>query len=140
MLQSVMGGEWGTTLQWSCDSLYSFFDPCYDRTMMTFAVIKTGGKQYIVREGDLLSLEKLEGNAGDAIGFSDVLLVADDAGEKVTVGTPLVSGATVEGKIMEQGKGKKILVVKYKPKVHYRRKRGHRQLFTKVKVEKIVSL
>ena len=104
---------------------------------MTFAVIKTGGKQYIVREGDVLVLEKLEGNAGDTVLFSDVLLVADDAGEKVTAGMPLVSGAKVEGKIMEQGKGKKIFVIKYKPKVHYRRKRGHRQLQTKVKIETI---
>lgn len=106
---------------------------------MTFAVIKTGGKQYIVREGAVLSLEKLGGNAGDAVTFADVLLVADDAGEKMTVGTPLVSGVKVEGKIVEQGKGKKIFIIKYKPKVHYRRKRGHRQLFTKVKIEKIVS-
>ncbi|MDO8581762.1 MAG: 50S ribosomal protein L21 [bacterium] len=106
---------------------------------MTFAVIKTGGKQYIVREGDELSLEKLEGNAGDVVAFSEVLLIADEAGEKVTPGTPLVSGAKVEGKIMEQGKGKKIFIIKYKPKVHYRRKRGHRQLQTKVKIEKIVS-
>ncbi len=104
---------------------------------MTFAVIKTGGKQYIVREGDVLTLEKLVGVAGDTVTFSDILLVADEAGEKVTAGTPLVSGAKVEGKIVEQGKGKKIFIIKYKPKVHYRRKRGHRQLQTKVKIEKI---
>ena len=104
---------------------------------MTFAVIKTGGKQYIVREGDVLSLEKLEGNAGEAITFSEVLLITDDAGEGMKLGAPLLSGAKVEGKVMEQGKGKKVVVVKYKPKVHYRRKRGHRQLFTKVKIEKI---
>ena len=105
--------------------------------MSQFAVMKTGGKQYIVREGDLLSLEKLEGGAGDTLTFSEVLLVTDDTGENVTVGTPLVVGAKVEGKLVEQGKGKKIFVIKYKPKVHYRRKRGHRQLHTKVKIEKI---
>lgn len=107
---------------------------------MTFAVIKTGGKQYIVREGAVLSLEKLVGVAGDTVTFSDVLLVADEAGEKVTTGAPLVFGTKVEGKIMEQGKGKKIFIIKYKPKVHYRRKRGHRQLQTKVKIEKIETV
>lgn len=105
--------------------------------MSQFAVIKTGGKQYIVREGDVLSLEKLEGAVGEAITFSEVLLMTDEAGEGMKLGAPTVSGAKVEGKVLEQGKGKKVLVVKYKPKVHYRRKRGHRQLFTKVKIEKI---
>ncbi len=104
---------------------------------MQFAVIKTGGKQYIVREGDVLSLEKLEGATDQAITFSEVLLITNEAGEGMKLGAPTVSGAKVEGKILEQGKGEKVLVVKYKPKVHYRRKRGHRQLFTKVKIEKI---
>ena len=120
--------------------LFTFFSASVSiKIMSQFAVIKTGGKQYIVREGDLLSLEKLAGNAGDAVTFTDVLLLADDAGEKVTVGAPLVAGVKVEGKIMEQGKGKKIFIIKYKPKVHYRRKRGHRQLYTKVKIAKIVT-
>lgn len=106
---------------------------------MQFAVMKTGGKQYIVREGDVLSLEKLEGASGDAISFSEVLLITDETGEGMKLGVPTVAGAKVEGKVMEQGKGKKIFIIKYKPKVHYRRKRGHRQLFTKVKIEKIVT-
>ena len=107
--------------------------------MSQFAVIKTGGKQYIVREGDVLTLEKLEGNADDTLTFSEVLLVADEGAEKVTVGAPFVSGAKIEGELIEQGKGKKIFIIKYKPKVHYRRKRGHRQLQTKVKIQKIVA-
>lgn len=107
--------------------------------MSQFAVIKTGGKQYIVREGDTLSLEKLAGNAGDTVTFADVLLLADEKAEKINLGSPTVSGAKVEAKIVTQGKGEKIYVVKYKPKVHYRRRRGHRQLQTKVKIEKIAA-
>ena len=99
--------------------------------------MKTGGKQYIVREGDVLTLEKLEGKEGDTLTFSEVLLLSDEAAGKMTLGAPLVSGARVQATITWQGKGDKVLVVKYKPKVHYRRKRGHRQLHTKVKIEKI---
>mgnify|MGYP001597034601 CR=1 FL=1 len=95
------------------------------------AVIKTGGKQYIVKENDKLKVEKLEGNVGDILKLDEVLL----ADEKV--GTPLVAGAYVEAEILNQGKAKKIRVVKFKSKVRYLRTRGHRQLFTEIQIKKI---
>lgn len=101
-----------------------------------FAVIKTGGKQYKVKEGDVLKIEKVAGNAGDKIDF-EVLLLADEDGKDVKVGKPTVSGAKVSGEILEQGRAKKVNIIKYKPKVRYRRKNGHRQMFTKVKVTSI---
>ncbi len=104
-----------------------------------FAVIKTGGKQYLVKEGQSFAAEKLPGNAGDAIAFAEVLLVGEPDGSGVKVGSPLVSGARVETLLVEQGRGKKVDVIKFKSKVRYRRKYGHRQPFTKVKVEKIVG-
>ncbi len=100
---------------------------------MTHAVISTGGKQYLVEPGQKLKIEKLPGEAGDAVSF-DALLVAD--GSKVEIGTPNVH-AKVTGKIERQGRAKKILVVKYKPKVRYRKKQGHRQPFTEVTIESI---
>lgn len=100
------------------------------------AVIKTGGKQYIVREGQTLKIEKLAGKAGDKVNF-DVLLRAEEDGSRVDVGTPNVSGSKVEGEIMEQGRHKKISVVKYKPKSRYTRRTGHRQPFTRVKITKV---
>lgn len=102
-----------------------------------FAVIRTGGKQYIVKEGDTLTVEKLEGNENDSITFEDVLLLFDEAGEQVQIGAPILKGIQVIGTIVEQGRAKKITVIKYKPKVRYRRKKGHRQHFTKVKITKI---
>jgi large subunit ribosomal protein L21 len=104
---------------------------------MTTAVIKTGGKQYVTHEGDTLKIEKLAGEEGEKITFSDVLMVADDAAKTVQVGMPTVAGASVEGTIIEQGRSKKVTVIKYKPKIRYRKKLGHRQHFTKVKVDKI---
>ncbi|MFA5128718.1 MAG: 50S ribosomal protein L21 [Patescibacteria group bacterium] len=101
-----------------------------------FAVIKTGGKQYKVKEGDILKIEKIGGAAGDKIDF-EVLLLADEDGKDVKVGKPTVSGAKVSGEILEQGRAKKLNIIKYKPKVRYRRKNGHRQMFTKVKVTSI---
>lgn len=100
-----------------------------------YAIIKTGGKQYKVAEGDTIYIEKLEANVNDAVTFDQVLTVVADSG--VTVGKPLVSGAKVTGKVLEQGKAKKILVFKYKAKSNYRRRQGHRQPFTKVAIEKI---
>jgi large subunit ribosomal protein L21 len=97
------------------------------------AVIKTGGKQYLVKEGDKLKIEKLEGNEGDTLKLEEVLL----AGEKI--GQPLVKGAYVEAKVLKQGKADKILVIKYKPKTRYRKAVGHRQRFTEIKIEKIVA-
>src|SRR3990167_7804836 len=101
-----------------------------------FAVIATGGKQYIVREGEELKVEKLDLAEGGVIEFG-AMLVADEEGKDVKVGTPNVEGAKVSATVVEQGRAKKITVIKYKPKVRYRRKYGHRQPFTKIKIEKI---
>jgi large subunit ribosomal protein L21 len=98
-----------------------------------FAVIKTGGKQYLVQEGELLKVEKLDANVGDKVDF-EMLLKAD--GEKVDVGTPTLS-AKVSAEVVEQGRNAKIEVVKYKAKSRYTRRVGHRQHFTKVKITKI---
>ncbi|MBU5677713.1 50S ribosomal protein L21 [Alkaliphilus sp. MSJ-5] len=100
-----------------------------------YAIIETGGKQYRVQEGDTLFVEKLEANQGDVVTIDSVLAVSKDG--KLTVGSPVVNGAKVEAKVVEQGKGKKIIVFKYKPKKDYRRKQGHRQPYTKLVIEKI---
>ncbi len=101
-----------------------------------FAVIQTGGKQYKVAEGDVLRIEKLPDNkAGDKITFDQVLLVDD--GSSTKVGAPFISGATVTASLTEEGKGKKVLVVKYRPKSRYFKKNGHRQPYAEVKIEKI---
>lgn len=102
------------------------------------AVIKTGGKQYKVKEGSRLKVEKLAGEASGKITFSEVLLLADESGKDVKIGLPTIAGAKVEATVLAQGRAKKITVIKYKPKVRYRRKVGHRQLFTEVKIERIV--
>ena len=99
------------------------------------AIIETGGKQYKVAEGDTLFIEKLPVEAGEAVTFDKVLAVID--GENVTVGTPVVEGAKVDASVVKNGKGKKIIVFKYKPKKGYRRKQGHRQPYTKVTIGKI---
>jgi large subunit ribosomal protein L21 len=104
------------------------------RTMI--AVIKAGGKQYIAREGQTLKLEAIAGTkAGDVVEF-EVLLRADEDGTKVEVGTPTLSSA-VKGEVVEHGRSAKIEVVKYKPKVRYKKRVGHRQPFTKVKITKV---
>ena len=100
------------------------------------AVIKTGGKQYKVKEGEILKIEKIVGAAGDKVDF-EVLLLSDEEGKDVKVGKPLVSGAKVVAEILEQGRARKINVIKYKPKVRYRRKNGHRQMFTKIKIASV---
>lgn len=100
-----------------------------------YAIIKTGGKQYRVQEGDLITIEKLEAAADETVTFDQVLTVVNDG--SVKVGTPLVNGAKVTGKVVEHGKGKKILVFKYKAKSNYRHRQGHRQPFTKVRIESI---
>lgn len=99
------------------------------------AIIVTGGKQYKVAEGDTLFIEKLPVEAGEAVTFDKVLAVID--GDNVTVGTPVVEGAKVDASVVKNGKGKKIIVFKYKPKKGYRRKQGHRQPYTKVTIGKI---
>lgn len=100
-----------------------------------YAVIKTGGKQYQVKEGDVVFVEKLEGEDGAEITFGEVLAVGDEGDFKA--GAPLIEGASVAAKIVGQTKGKKIVVFKYKPKKNYRRKAGHRQPYTKVEIVKI---
>ena len=100
-----------------------------------YAIIKTGGKQYKVAEGDTIYVEQLEAAVDDAVTFDQVLTVVTDGGVKV--GKPLVDGAKVTGKVLQQGKEKKILVFKYKAKSNYRRRQGHRQPYTKVSIEKI---
>jgi len=101
-----------------------------------FAVIATGGKQYIAKEGETLKIEKLAGEKGDAVNFDKVFLIAEDDGSKVEVGTPNLN-SKVSAEILEQGKGKKVTTVKYKNKVRYKKRIGHRQAFTKVKITKI---
>jgi large subunit ribosomal protein L21 len=102
-----------------------------------YAVIRTGGKQYTVRPGEKLDVEKLDGDVGSSIELTDVLMVAD--GDAVTVGTPSVAGAKVVAEVVEQGKHKKVVVFKYKPKIRYRKRTGHRQQFTRLSVTEIVT-
>ncbi len=100
-----------------------------------FAVIKTGGKQYKVSEGDVFEIEKLEIEDGKAIDFEEVLLVVD--GEKIEVGKPKVEHAKVKASVVSQEKADKVVVFKYKKRKNSRKKTGHRQKLTKVKIEKI---
>ncbi len=100
-----------------------------------YAIVKTGGKQYKVAEGDTIFVEKLAAGEGEAVVFDEVLTVV--SGSDVKVGRPTVAGAKVTGKVAAHGKGKKILVFKYKAKSNYRKRQGHRQPFTKVVIEKI---
>jgi large subunit ribosomal protein L21 len=102
-----------------------------------YAVIQTGGKQYRVEPGQTLSVEKLPGELGDVIDFNDVLLVA--AEDKVTVGRPMVNGAKVTAEIVEHGKDKKVTVFKFQRRKNYRRRYGHRQLFTSIKINEVVA-
>ena len=90
-----------------------------------FAIIKTGGKQYRVGEGDTIVVEKLAGDQGGKVSFADVLMIGD--GDKVTLGAPLVKGASVAGELVEQRKGEKVIVFKKRRRNTYRRKNGHRQ-------------
>ncbi|AIF52474.1 MULTISPECIES: 50S ribosomal protein L21 [unclassified Pelosinus] len=100
-----------------------------------YAIIETGGKQYRVSEGDVVFIEKVEAADGEAVEFDRVLTLVTEG--NVEIGKPLVAGAKVTGKVVSQGKGKKIFVFKYKAKSNYRRRQGHRQPFTKVMIEKI---
>jgi len=101
------------------------------------AVIQTGGKQYKIKEKDQLRIEKLDVEEGKDITFDQVLLLSDEEGKDVTVGDPVVKGAKVKAKVLEQGRAKKVSVVKFKRKVRYRRNVGHRQPFTKVEILEI---
>lgn len=102
-----------------------------------YAVIETGGKQYTVKEGDVLSVEKLEVSEGDKVEFDRVLLVSAD--EETKIGSPLVEGAKVVAEVLENGKGKKVIVYKFKAKKGFSKKKGHRQPFTKVKISSIIA-
>jgi large subunit ribosomal protein L21 len=101
-----------------------------------YAVIRTGGKQYRVAAGDKLRVEKLPGNVGDAITFSEVLLVG---GDSIKLGQPLVAGAKVEAKITAQDRDKKVIVFKFRRRKNYRRKAGHRQPFTALEITTITG-
>ena len=100
-----------------------------------YAIVRTGGKQYQVEAGDTLRVEKLQGEVGDTVELDDVLLVVD--GETVTIGQPVVEGAMVVAKVLEQGRHKKIIVFKKKRRQGYQVKKGHRQMYTALKIETI---
>ena len=103
-----------------------------------YAVIQTGGKQYRVQQGDVIFVEKINAQADEAVTFDEVLLVGNDGETKI--GTPVVEGAKVEGKVLAQVKSKKIVVYKYKAKKNERKKQGHRQPYTKVEITAINGL
>ena len=100
----------------------------------TYAVIKTGGKQYRVAAGDKLRIEKLPGAVGDAVTFGEVLLVGGADGAAVQIGRPLLAGAAVDAKITAQDREKKVIIFKFRRRKNYRRKTGHRQPFTAVEI------
>lgn len=100
-----------------------------------YAIIATGGKQYKVQEGDIIFVEKLDAEAESTVEINDVLAVSKDG--KLSVGTPTVDGAKVTATVLKHGKAKKVIVFKYKRKKDYRKKQGHRQPYTQLKIEKI---
>ena len=99
-----------------------------------YAIIATGGKQYKVSEGDIITIEKLGIEAGEKVTFDQVLAVS---GDDLKIGNPTVDGATVDATVVKEGRGKKVIVYKYKRKTGYHKKNGHRQPYTQVKIEKI---
>lgn len=103
---------------------------------MEFSIIETGGKQYLVSPGDKIKVEKLKTAKEGAVVFDKVLLVAKD--KDIKIGAPLVSGSAVEGKIVREGRTRKVIVFRYHSKTRYRKKKGHRQHFTEVEITKIV--
>lgn len=100
------------------------------------AVIKTGAKQYLVKKGDIIKIEKIEAKEGEKVVFDDVLLF-DKGDSKPEIGNPGLDGVKVEGKVIKQGKSKKLLVLKHKPKKRYKVKRGHRQPFSEIEITKV---
>ena len=100
-----------------------------------YAIISSGGKQYKIQEGEILRLEKISGEPGANVSFDRVLMFSD--GENVSIGRPVLDNIVVRGHIVEQGKAKKIIVFKYKKRKGYRRKQGHRQQFTAIKIDSI---
>ncbi len=105
--------------------------------MSQFAVIKTGGKQYLVSPGQKIKVEKLDANEGDIFLFDQVLLAGED--KNAEIGTPTLKGAKVEAKVLKQGRGRKVIVFKYHAKTRYRKKKGHRQSYTEVEIKKVIS-
>ena len=103
-----------------------------------WAVIRTGGKQYFVAPGKKLKIEKIDVAEGGNFVFDNVLMFVDDA-ENVTLGTPMVTGATVAAKVLRQARAKKVIVFKYRPKARWRKKKGHRQHFTEVEITGIAT-
>ncbi len=101
-----------------------------------YAVLNTGGKQYKVENGDIVLFEKLDGKEGESVVFDNILMTSDKDGN-IMVGRPHIESASVNGHIVEQGKSKKVIVFKYKKRKRYRRKAGHRQLFTAVEIDSI---
>ena len=106
-----------------------------EASSIMYAVVKTGGKQYKVRPGQLVRVEKLEGAVGDTVALSDVLLVG--GGEAIQIGRPQVEGASVQAQIIEQGRAKKIIVFKKKRRKGYHKKQGHRQYYTQIRIGEI---
>ncbi len=102
-----------------------------------FAVIETGGKQYLIKTGDTMKIEKLDAEVGKEVVFDKVLLLADEDGKDVKIGTPYLEGVSIAADVEEQGRSKKIRVVKYKRKIRYKKVYGHRQHFTKVAVKEV---
>ena len=100
--------------------------------MADYAIVQTGGKQYRVQQGDTVRVESVSGDQGDTVELTDVLMVSLDG--KVSLGTPTVPGAKVSAEVVDQGRGKKIIVFKYKAKTRYRRKNGHRQPYSELKI------
>ena len=103
--------------------------------MDKFEVIKTGGKQYLVKSGQRLKIEKLAAKEGESIEFGEVLLVVD--GDKVEIGTPIIKGAEVSAKVLKHARDRKKIIFRYHPKTRYRKMKGHRQHFTEVEIIKI---
>ena len=106
---------------------------------MSFAIIKTGGKQYRVAEGDKVLVEKLDLEAGKEFDFEEVLLITNGKAENAKIGQPLIEGAKVHAKVLEQGRADKKIVFKYHSKTRYKKKKGHRQPFTRVEILKIIN-
>jgi large subunit ribosomal protein L21 len=102
-----------------------------------YAVIRTGGKQYRVASGQVIKIERLDGAVGDIVAFDQVLMIGDEADGEPKIGAPLVEGARVTAEVLEQGKGAKVIVFKKKRRKNYRRKRGHRQLQTVLRIRDI---
>jgi len=100
-----------------------------------YAIVNTGGKQYKIQQGDVLRVEKIPGEVGSPVSFDKVLMFSD--GENVNIGRPVLDNVAVKGHIVEQGKDKKIIVFKYKKRKRYRRKLGHRQQYTEIKIDSI---